>query len=110
MMRRALTVEDHTGKEHEVYLVPGEMIFYESAICRHGRPYAFNGSRCACWQHAQIAREFAGGKAAARGKQTAESSFRPRSERRALSVVTMHVPPPNNAKRAPLVTTVALCA
>ncbi len=33
----ALQIDDHQGVEHELYLEPGEMILYESAILDHGR-------------------------------------------------------------------------
>ena len=39
----ALQIDDHHGIEHEVYLEPGEMVLYESAILRHGRVKPFNG-------------------------------------------------------------------
>ena len=32
-----LNITDHDGNNHIVYLEPGEMILYESAICEHGR-------------------------------------------------------------------------
>lgn len=39
----ALQIDDHQGIEHEVYLAPGEMVLYESAILRHGRIKPLNG-------------------------------------------------------------------
>ena len=39
-----LNIIDHNGKEHIVYLEPGEMVLYESAICEHGRKSPFNGN------------------------------------------------------------------
>ena len=39
----ALQIDDHQGIEHEVYLEPGEMVLYESAILRHGRVKPLNG-------------------------------------------------------------------
>jgi len=39
-----LNLIDHNGVEHIVYLQPGEMILYESAICEHGRKAAFEGT------------------------------------------------------------------
>ena len=39
----ALQIDDHNGKEHEIYLRPGEMALYESATLRHGRVKPFNG-------------------------------------------------------------------
>jgi hypothetical protein len=40
----ALQIDDHSGKEHEVFLQPGEMCLYESAILRHGRVKPFKGN------------------------------------------------------------------
>ncbi len=40
----ALQIDDHSGKEHEVYLDAGEMVFYESAILEHGRVKPFKGN------------------------------------------------------------------
>lgn len=37
-------IEDFQGRTHEVILAPGDILFYESAKCLHGRPKAFNGS------------------------------------------------------------------
>jgi hypothetical protein len=37
-------IEDYLGRTHEVYLTPGDMLFYESSKCFHGRPRRFNGS------------------------------------------------------------------
>jgi hypothetical protein len=37
-------IEDFQGKTHEVILTPGDMLFYESAKCWHGRPRRLNGS------------------------------------------------------------------
>ena len=39
----ALQIDDHQGKEHEVFLQPGEMILYESAVLSHGRVKPFKG-------------------------------------------------------------------
>ena len=39
----ALQIDDHDGVEHEVYLEPGQMVFYESAILSHGRVKPFEG-------------------------------------------------------------------
>jgi len=39
-----LNIIDHSGTEHIIYLEPGEMILYESAICKHGRPESFKGN------------------------------------------------------------------
>jgi prolyl 4-hydroxylase len=38
-----LTLLDHKGVTHWVYLLPGEMVYYESAKCLHGRPRPFVG-------------------------------------------------------------------
>jgi hypothetical protein len=37
-------IEDFHGRTHEVILTPGDMLFYESSKCFHGRPKKFNGS------------------------------------------------------------------
>ena len=39
-----LNITDHDGNNHIVYLEPGEMILYESAICEHGRMEPFKGN------------------------------------------------------------------
>ena len=39
----ALQIDDHQGVEHEVYLEPGEMVLYESAILDHGRVKPLKG-------------------------------------------------------------------
>lgn len=36
-------IEDVNGHGHEISLQPGEMIFYESAKLKHGRPYPLEG-------------------------------------------------------------------
>ncbi len=38
-----LIIEDHFYRKHEVYLEPGEIIFYESARLLHGRPLPLKG-------------------------------------------------------------------
>ena len=38
-----LEIEDHQKKLHKVLLEPGEMIFYESATLKHGRPEPLSG-------------------------------------------------------------------
>lgn len=38
-----LYIEDHDGNPHEVSIEPGEMVFYESAKLKHGRPYPMDG-------------------------------------------------------------------
>jgi len=37
-------IEDFQGRTHEVILTPGDMLFYESSKCFHGRPRKFVGS------------------------------------------------------------------
>ena len=37
-------IEDFHGRSHEVLLKPGDMLFYESSKCFHGRPKRLNGS------------------------------------------------------------------
>lgn len=39
-----LIIDDHSYREHEIYLKPGDMIFYESARLQHGRPRPFSGN------------------------------------------------------------------
>jgi len=36
-------IEDISGHGHEISLQPGEMLFYESARLKHGRPYPLDG-------------------------------------------------------------------
>lgn len=38
-----LTIEDLEGRTHEVSIEPGEMVFFEGARLRHGRPYPLEG-------------------------------------------------------------------
>lgn len=38
-----LYVEDLQGNAHEVSIEPGEMVFFEGARLKHGRPYALDG-------------------------------------------------------------------
>eukprot|EP01034_Spumella_vulgaris_P024333 gene24334-30656_t len=38
-----IQIEDHNGKLHSVSLEPGEMLFYESAVCVHGRQRLLKG-------------------------------------------------------------------
>jgi prolyl 4-hydroxylase len=42
-----LMIHDHFGGKHAVLLKPGEMLFYESARLKHGRPEPLNGARFA---------------------------------------------------------------
>ncbi len=35
---------DHDGNEHQILIEPGECVFYESAMCLHGRKNNFNGN------------------------------------------------------------------
>jgi len=37
-------IEDYHGRTHEVILTPGDILFYESSKCAHGRPVPFKGS------------------------------------------------------------------
>jgi len=39
-----LCIEDGAGKRHDVVLEPGEMLLYEGARLRHGRPYPLCGA------------------------------------------------------------------
>ena len=39
-----LSIEDAAGERHDIVLEPGEMLFYESAYLRHGRPYPLQGA------------------------------------------------------------------
>ena len=39
----SLDFQDHDGEWHKIYAEPGDMILYESAICKHGRPDPFEG-------------------------------------------------------------------
>ncbi|MFN0264533.1 hypothetical protein ACKTEK_11700 [Tepidamorphus sp. 3E244] len=38
-----LYIEDLDGNPHEVSIEPGEMVFFEGAKLKHGRPYAMDG-------------------------------------------------------------------
>lgn len=42
-----LLIEDHFYRQHEVVLKPGEMILYEGARLKHGRPQPLQGDRFA---------------------------------------------------------------
>ena len=37
-------IQDFHGRTHEVILTPGDILFYESSKCLHGRPRRFHGS------------------------------------------------------------------
>ncbi len=41
----ALEIQDHQNNNHEIFLSPGEVIFYESATLDHGRPTPFDGEK-----------------------------------------------------------------
>ena len=41
----ALEIEDHQKNVHEIFLSPGEVIFYESATLDHGRPAPLDGEK-----------------------------------------------------------------
>ncbi len=38
-----LEIFDHDGNVHHIEMAPGDMVFYESAACVHGRPSPFKG-------------------------------------------------------------------
>ena len=38
-----LQIEDHSGNTHNIYMQPGDILFYESAVCLHGRSDEFEG-------------------------------------------------------------------
>jgi len=38
-----LYIEDNDGRPHEVSIEPGEMVFFEGARLKHGRPYPLDG-------------------------------------------------------------------
>ena len=38
-----IEIEDHNGVMHAVNLEPGQMLFYESAVCLHGRRKTLKG-------------------------------------------------------------------
>lgn len=42
-----LVIEDNYYRRHEVFLKPGEVLFYEGARLKHGRPTPFDGKRFA---------------------------------------------------------------
>ena len=39
-----IVIEDFLGNTNQVYLAPGDLLFYESSKCFHGRPQTFIGS------------------------------------------------------------------
>ena len=39
-----IVIEDFQGNTNEVILTSGDMLFYESSKCLHGRPHTFKGS------------------------------------------------------------------
>lgn len=39
-----IVIEDLQGRTHEVVLTSGDVLFYESSKCFHGRPHTFKGS------------------------------------------------------------------
>lgn len=39
-----IVIEDFHGNTNQVYLAPGDLLFYESSKCFHGRPQTFIGS------------------------------------------------------------------
>ena len=46
-------IEDFQGNTNEVVLESGDLMFYESSKCIHGRPRSFHGSWCK-WKHFQL--------------------------------------------------------
>lgn len=38
-----ILIEDFAGRTHSVVLTPGDVLFYESSKCNHGRPIPFRG-------------------------------------------------------------------
>lgn len=42
-----LVIHDHYGRRHQVLLKPGELLFYESARLKHGRPEPLDGAHFA---------------------------------------------------------------
>lgn len=38
-----LHIQEHNGRWNEIELTPGQILFYESAVCAHGRPTPFEG-------------------------------------------------------------------
>jgi prolyl 4-hydroxylase len=42
-----LLIHDHYGRRHKVLMKPGEMLFYESARLKHGRPEPLDGAHFA---------------------------------------------------------------
>jgi len=42
-----LTIEDHSCRDYDVLLRPGEMLLYEGTRLQHSRPYPLRGSRYA---------------------------------------------------------------
>ena len=38
-----IVIEDFSGKTNQVFLEPGDLLFYESSKCHHGRPQTFIG-------------------------------------------------------------------
>ena len=42
-----LIIDDHNYRSHKLLLKPGDMVFYESAKLKHGRPDALNGAQYA---------------------------------------------------------------
>ena len=39
-----LDIVDHNGQEHKVFMEPGDVLLYESAVCLHGRKDNFEGN------------------------------------------------------------------
>lgn len=39
-----LDIVDHNGQEHKIFMEPGDVLLYESAVCLHGRKDNFEGN------------------------------------------------------------------
>jgi hypothetical protein len=47
-----LDIQDHDGNWNKVYAEPGQIILYESAVCKHGRIQELEGKYFAnCYMH-----------------------------------------------------------
>lgn len=54
-----IVIEDFHGNTNQVYLTPGDILFYESSKCFHGRPQVFHGGYYASlFMHYRPAEEF----------------------------------------------------
>jgi hypothetical protein len=51
----ALDIQNHQGDWEKVFVEPGQMILYESAVCQHGRIERFSGqSYTNCYIHYKL--------------------------------------------------------